>query len=521
MKRRSFLKSGSAFSLPMLLGGVNLGYVANSPLTPLLEQDNDRIFVLIQQNGGNDGLNTVIPIDQYSALSTLRSDILIPESRILKLTDETGVHPSMTGIKSLYEESSIRILQNVGYANQNRSHFRSKDIWTSGSQADEVLTTGWLGRQMDAIHMGFPEAYPNESYPHPLAITLGPSVSETCQGIAGNFSLAVQDPNNFITVPGITDEELPDLPYGHELSYLRLIIEQTNVFGDILKESAAKGQNRSDLYPQSGQNKLADQLKVVAQLISGGLQTKIYLVNLNGFDTHANQVDANDTTTGDHAQLMHNMSEAIHAFMDDLRIQKLDERVIGATRSEFGRQIASNGSLGTDHGDAAPLIVFGTCVNEGIEGSNPEIPSQPEPQSGVETQIDFKDVFGSILIDWFGSTEADVRAIFSHDFEYMPIITPCNDTTPINDLANEQLISFKTSPNPFFEHIDLSVKSHGAHIRISIFNSMGQEVIMLEDRFFPPGVTDVHHELPSLPPGNYYCRMQSKSFQQAVPLVHF
>lgn len=521
MNRRSFLRSGSVFSLPLTLGGVKLGVLASSKLNFLLQEENDRVFVLIQQNGGNDGLNMVIPVDQYSALSSLRSNILIPENQVLKLTDQTGLHPAMSGLKSLYDEHKISIIQNVGYENQNRSHFRSTDIWDTGSRADEVLTTGWIGRYLDTQHFGYPEGYPNEANPHPVAITLGPSVSETCQGLAANFSLAINDPSSLLSIPGTTGGNLPDLPYGDELNFLRQVIEQTNVYSAVLKDVSVKGSNASDLYPEERVNPLADQLKIVARLISGGLQTKVYIVNINGFDTHANQVDQSDVLAGDHANLLSNLSEAIMAFMDDLHRQQLDQRVIGATRSEFGRQIASNGSLGTDHGDAAPLIVFGNCVNAGIIGDNPQIGRDLEPQSGVGVQIDFKNVFGSILMDWFGAAENDIRALFSHNFEYLPIVAACNTTTPVREISNHVKFQFKTFPNPFFEKIHTNFYSPGSDIRMSLLDLNGKEIFLMENRYFPEGSYQLKYPVPELVAGQYFLRIISENHEQSIPLIHF
>ena len=521
MKRRSFLQSSSVFSLPLMLGGINVGILNNTKLEHLINDESDRVFVLVQQNGGNDGLNMVIPIDQYNHLSAARANILVPETQIIKLTEKTGLHPVMTGMKTLFDEEALTIIQNVGYANQNRSHFRSTDIWNSGSKADEVITTGWIGRYLDTQHFGYPEGYPNDQNPHPVAITLGPAVSETCQGIAANFSLAINDPTALLTIPGTDGGELPDLPYGDELDFLRLIVQQTNVYSTVLSEAAEKGTNLSSLYPDMGENRLADQLKIVAQLISGGLETKIYVVNINGFDTHANQVDASDPTAGDHSQLLTFLSQALHAFMDDLRLLNLDHRVVGATRSEFGRQIASNGSLGTDHGNAAPLIVFGSCVNAGIIGDNPEIPNNLEPQSGVDPKIDFKNVFGSILIDWFEVEESQAASLFSHEFEYLPLITTCNTTTPTHDLPVANLYGFKPYPNPFFEEIRIRLKSPGGRLRISLKNNLGQEVYLLADREFSDGDHEMIFPLPEFTPGTYFCQMTSRNFQQTIPLLHF
>ncbi len=520
MKRRSFLRSGSVFSLPVALGGVNIGVLANSKLNYLFEEENDRIFVLIQKNGGNDGLNMVIPTDQYKNLSAHRSSILIPENQLLKLSDTIGFHPTMSGLKSLYDDQILSIIQSVGYPNQNRSHFRSTDIWDSGSQAQEIITTGWIGRYLDQLHGGYPEGYPNNEFPHPVAITLGPTVSETCQGIAANFSLAINDPTALATIPGIEGDPLPDLPYGDELTFLRQIVEQTNVYSKVLKDISEKGTNQSSLYPEPGVNSLADQLKTVAQLISGGLQTKIYVANINGFDTHANQVTDGDVTVGDHATLLSNLSEAVMAFVDDLRIQGLDRRVIGATRSEFGRQIAANGSLGTDHGDAAPLLIFGTCVNARIIGNNPEILPEIDPQAGVKPQFDFKDIFGSILIDWFNVAESDINQIFSHEFKHIPLVTGCATTsTPENNL--DRWLKFSTYPNPFFEKLTVSFESPGSELKLSLINSLGQEIIQFDNRFFQKGSHEISYQIPEIPPGNYLCRINGKGIMKSVPLIHF
>jgi uncharacterized protein (DUF1501 family) len=505
----------------MMLGGVNVGVLRNTNLDYLTNADSDRIFVLIQENGGNDGLNMVIPIDQYANLSLARPNLIIPENRVLKLTEETGLHPAMSGLKTLYDESKLAIIQNVGYPNQNRSHFRSTDIWDSGSTAEEVLPNGWIGRYLDTQHFGYPEGYPNENNPHPIAITLGPTVSETCQGLAANFSLAISDPTALLTIPGSGSGELPNLPYGDELEYLRLVIQQTNVYAAVLTEASEKGTNLSSLYPDAGQNRLADQLKIVAQLIAGGLQTKVYVVNINGFDTHANQVDQNDSTIGEHADLLSFLSESIHAFMDDLRLLKLDQRVIGATRSEFGRQIVSNGSFGTDHGNAAPLIVFGSCVNGGIIGENPEIATEIEPQSGVSSKIDFKNVFGSILIDWFGTSQADVKSLFSHDFEYIPIVTACNTITATQNLPEFTLYSFRSFPNPFFDKINIEFRTPGGKTHILLVNELGQEILSLENRHFAAGEYNLSYDLPDLRPGHYFCTIQSDNFRQSATMLHF
>ena len=191
MKRRLFLKAAAAGSMvPVNLNGMSIRAYAHSPLMQLLGRrtgSNDNVLVLIQLNGGNDGLNTVIPLDQYSNLSKARSNVLIPDTKVLSLggITGTGLHPAMTGLQGLYNDSLLNIVQDVGYPNPNFSHFRSTDIWMSGSESNENWTTGWMGRYLDAQFPGFPTGYPKTGAPDPPAIQIGAMVSLAMMGPFG------------------------------------------------------------------------------------------------------------------------------------------------------------------------------------------------------------------------------------------------------------------------------------------------------------------------------------------------
>ena len=210
MKRRSFLKhTGQALALPVFLNGLPVSAISRSSLFGNMNSNSDRVLVLIQLNGGNDGLNMVIPVDQYDGLANVRGNILLPQSSLLSLTDTTALHPSMAGVRGLYDQGKLGIVQAVSYPNQDRSHFRSTDIWTSGSPANEFWPTGWLGRYMDSQYANFPDGYPNAQHPHPFAITMGTVVTETCQGTAANFSIAI---NNPLTLSPILEGEPGSIP---------------------------------------------------------------------------------------------------------------------------------------------------------------------------------------------------------------------------------------------------------------------------------------------------------------------
>ena len=523
MKRRNFLKTATAMSAPVFLGGMKVAAISNSSLFPLINNSsNDRVLVIIQLNGGNDGLNMLVPLDQYDKLMAVRSNVMIPQNQLLSVTDTLSLHPTMTGLKSLYDNARLSIIQSVGYPNQNRSHFRSKDIWMSASDADEFISTGWLGRYFDTQHPTYPTDFPNVENPDPIAITIGSLVSETCQGIGSNFSLALRDLDALSPLSEGAGGDLPDNYYGQELSFLRTAIAQTNAYGETILAAADMGNNRSSQYPEAGTNPLADQLKIVANLVSGGLQTKVYVVSLGGFDTHSEQVDTTDTAIGSHATLLAQLSEAMNAFQDDLQQLGLQEKVVGMTFSEFGRRIQSNGSFGTDHGTAAPLFIFGSCINPSILGDNPEIPEEVGVQDGVQMQYDFRSIYGSLLMDWFDAAEEDVRTFLYADFQYLPVIQGCDRSTATNDqpiLHEVNELSISNFPNPFIHSSTIHFESDNEWIKLSVFNAQGAEIKVLANQRFAKGIHTINFDGSRLPAGNYYYHLQTDRRQRAKLMV--
>ncbi len=515
MKRRSFLKASSLLTTPALIGGVPIAAFKKSKLSELINGDSDRVLVLIQLNGGNDGINTVIPMDQYDGLVAVRENIHIPSRSAINITDTVGLHPNMLGVKSMYDNAEINIIQGVAYPDQNRSHFRSLDIWHSGSAADQYLSTGWLGRYMDMQFPNFPNDYPNSDCTDPFALTIGGVVSETCQGVSGNFSLSISDPNNLNQLATPINNELAQGCGKGNLDFLVKSIEQTNVYSTIIQDRYEQGNNLTDKYRDD--DDLATKLKTVAKLISGGLRTKIYVVSIGGFDTHANQTVDNDPTTGIHAGLLESLSEAICAFQDDLKRLGIDQRVIGMTYSEFGRRIRANNSLGTDHGTAGPLIVFGSCVNAGIIGENPEIHPDVSTSEGVPMQHDFRSVYGSVLMDWFDAKEEEIATLFNHDFQYIPVANTCN-TTSTQDLITDvtQLTSY---PNPFSNNCNIEFKSEGGWTKISLFDALGAEVDVITNRQLAAGHNKLNYGSHNLPAGTYFIRLQTKLSQKVVRVV--
>lgn len=517
MKRRYFLKN-TAFvaSAPLLMNGINLSLISKPDFFASPEEDSDRVLVLIQLNGGNDGLNTIIPLDQYQNLYKARPKIIIPENKIIRATDKIGFHPAMMGLKTLFTEGKLKIVQSVGYPDMNRSHFRSMEIWNTGSPSSEVWSTGWLGRHLDDQYPNFPDNYPNQQYVDPFAISMDYFTSDTCQGKAANFSVALGNTLNIKEVSQKEDTEGYGPHFKEELEFVKLMGFQTNNYADQVKGAADRGKNLAN-YPDT---ELAAQLKNVAKLISGGLKTKVYVVTLGGFDTHAEQVVAGDPLAGRHAELLRPLSEAITAFQDDLKKQNLEKRVIGMTYSEFGRQILANASYGTDHGAAAPLFLFGSCVNPIILGTNPVIPSQVDVQAAVPMQYDFRNIYGSILKDWFGIPEQKIRTLLYANFQPLPIVNCAISTTPTKerkvDVASTDFYNY---PNPFSDNTTIFYSSASERVRLSVFDATGKVLEVLQDKLVMEGNHEVQFAGQNLPAGLYYLRLETSEQQKTVKMI--
>lgn len=526
MKRRSFIKAAAATTvLPLSLNGMSLRSVQNSSLLGALgkRSANGKVLVIIQLNGGNDGLNMVVPLDQYSNLSKARSNVLLADSAVLKLknTTKTGLHPKMQGAQRIFDNNKMSIVQSVGYPQPDFSHFRSMDIWMSASDSNKVLTTGWVGRYLDKRYPKFPEDYPNASMKDPLAIQIGPLVALAFMGPNTNMGMAVTNPSSFYDLLDNAAGTVPSTPAGDELAYIRLLAQQTNEYADVIKDAASKGTNKSTKYPTGVRgNNLAEQLKIVARLVHGGLQTPVYMVSIGGFDTHSAQVDASDTKEGAHAELLSQLSTAMEAFQDDLELLGISDRVVGMTFSEFGRRVQSNGSTGTDHGAAAPLLVFGDAVQPGIIGNNPSIPSATTVNDNVPMQFDFRQVYGSVLQDWFELPSSEVKALLGEDFNTLPIFK--NNLSRIDTFADfmTQISLGSIFPNPAKEKTVISYRTDaGGHLQLCLYDSLGRLVHTYFDKAHSAGDYEFEMDLRGLTTGNYVVQLRS-SLKSDTQVLH-
>ena len=521
MKRRDFIqKVLPAAMLPSMINGYAVKALTPSPMLDAmmnLAAETDHVLVIIQLNGGNDGLNMVIPRDSYSLYKNARSNIAIPEDKILKLTgnDKTGLHPAMKGLQSLFNDGKLSIIQSVGYPTPNFSHFRATDIWMSASNSQEVLNSGWAGRYLDEAFPTFPVGYPNANMPDPPAIQIGSVTSLSLQGPEVSMGMSLTSPTSFYNLVNGVQDPAPNTPAGKELTYIRTVARQTTQYATGIKAAADKV-TQQGAYPTG--NTLADQLKIVARLVKGGLKTRVYMVSIGGFDTHSVQVSTTDTTTGNHATLLQRVSDAIKAFMDDLKGLGVEDRVMGMTFSEFGRRIKSNSSVGTDHGAAAPVFVFGSNVQPGVIGNNPTIPLNPSVNDNVPHQYDFRSLYASILQNWFCADNTTLQAVMLRNFQQLPVVkgTACTNINP-NILAGERLVM--NYPNPFTQTTSITFKTQGGHTLVQVMDTLGRVVTTLADRQFVPGSYTLPFDSGTLPTGVYYVRLQNEMVSQVKSML--
>ena len=444
MKRRNFIKlTSTASAISLLPSQVTASLnIAKSFLDCTIS---NRKLVLINLAGGNDGLNTIIPINYYDIYSNLRPSIKVPSNGLnsyINLDDtldeaqQIGLHPSLTGFKNLYDNDLLRIIQSVGYPSQNKSHFASTDIYSTandGNSWDNGNNSGWIGRFMESYYADLIQ----NSYP--LGVEIGSKSNslgfhgESEHGLSVNIN--GQDPSGFYSlISGMAGEPPSNIPisdYGHELEYIIQTDALSNMYSEAISNSFNNGQNAVS-YPDTD---ISNQLKTVARLISGGLESKVYMVKLAGFDTHFGQNQAENDILGDHNDLLTKLSSAITAFMSDLSAMNLKNDVVGLTYSEFGRKAAENGSLGTDHGETAPMFVFGAPVKGGVSGLNPNL-NEANENNGYQiqtVQFDYRDTLGTLLQDYLGADNLALDATFFNN-----TLNQSFSETKINDLIKSE-----------------------------------------------------------------------------------
>ena len=344
----------------------------------------ERVLVVVQLSGGNDGLNTVVPHRQDEYFRG-RPTLGLKRSKLHALDDDHGLHPEMGGLARLYGEGNVAVVQGVGYPHPNRSHFRSMEIWHTADPVAPPNGLGWMGRLADQLVARSPGSLP--------AIHVGAGVLPLALAGRRFFPPSVKDLSGFqlqgpAALAGPREALLEAGPAEGELAFLREVARTTYRAAERV-ERAAAGADRVD-YPGSA---LAARLRTVARLVAGGFGARVFHVELGGFDTHARQAAV-------HAALLGQLSAALTAFQEDLRANDVDDEVVTLVFSEFGRRAAENGSSGTDHGAAAPVFLVGAPVRGGMHGRAPDLTRLVE--GDVPHSTDFRSLYTTLERDWMG-----------------------------------------------------------------------------------------------------------------------
>ncbi|MEY8019225.1 DUF1501 domain-containing protein [Muriicola sp. SD30] len=527
--RRSFLQAiGIAGSGSMMLGSNMLTASAPSPLTAAIANaDSDNILILIRLSGGNDGLSTVIPIEQYDLYANARPNIYIPESKVLKLTDDFGIPSYMNSLESMWGEGQFKAVHGVGYENQSLSHFTGSDIYANTDLTTtgfSGLNTGWMGRYFEDIYPDYLINPPAS----PAAIQIGNFGSLVFQGEETNYAFVTSNIDQLeeIAESGVQYSLDPtlfnDCMYGDQLRFLRGVANTTYEYSGLIHEAYERGQNQV----QYQDNGFARQLALLARLIKGNLGTKVYMISMGGFDTHGNQPLA-------HERLMSNLSIAINNFYEDIAFTQQDDKVLSMTFSEFGRRIFENGSNGTDHGKAAPTLFFGSGLNgSAFVGDHPSL-ENPNGRGNLEYTMDFRDLYATVLAEWMC---VPIPLVEQHllDHPYAPVnlgfncsgvqfpdiaysdepFTPPTPMDPNSEDPSEELLNaivhkpfYPTQESP---HIYLEMP-FSAHVDIQLYNILGQNVGTVYNEMMFEGSVEINirERMPKhLSTGKYIYRIQ-------------
>lgn len=476
--RRDFLRGLGLTGGAFMLGGNTLNAVGASPLAYLLNGSvEDRILVMIRLQGGNDGLNTFVPLYDYGTYQSNRSQIALPENSLVNLAPEFGMHNAMSALSTMWQDGQMKVVNSVGYDNQSLSHFRGSDIWHSASNPNVIDDSGWLGRFLE-----------NE---YPDYLTNPPEVPPAVQiGSIGSLLFNGSDENNTTRAVSVTNptelyeiaqtgqlydlNNLPDCYIGDQLGYLRAVANTTFQYAGIINESYENSQTQA-AYPQGG---IGQQLELVARLIKGGLGTKMYVVTLNGFDTHAEQ-------TSKHEELLNNLAESVNAFFTDLEVGGRAQDVLAMTYSEFGRRVNQNASQGTDHGKAAPVMLFGQGLNgNGFLGTNPDLQNL-DANDNLIHGTDFREIYASVLENWLCIDGSLVDNILGQSFDRMDLGLNCTAVSTTS--APQFAFQHEARYSPTGEVTIHYTLSQTTDVKVEVFNILGQPMAVLHQGRQVPG----------------------------------
>ncbi|MFN3194697.1 MAG: DUF1501 domain-containing protein [Chlorobiota bacterium] len=526
MKRREFITTsmatGAALSVPIKLRSTPKGMTSIQSSSDFLEDDS--VMILIDLFGGNDGLNTVIPLfqDEYY---NLRPNIAIdPQDAVRFQSTDLYLHPALVnnidneGFLGLLRNGNLAVIERVGYEDYTMSHFRSSDIWSSGiisTDPSVKLLDGWLGRYFASKLDNFPFEIPE----HPLGISIGGEVPLVLRSEKGHMGISLTNPTQFYNM-GIGkapfESKLTDGSYyANEYNFIHTIAEQSEIYSNEVKIAFDKGKNMVQ-YPQTG---LASKLGLIARLISGGLKTKVYHLRLSSFDSHVQQM--NDPMSGQHPILLGQLSTAISKFMIDATLQGFSHRVAGLTTSEFGRRAYDNGSRGSDHGASNVMFMFAhdDNIDSGRKGDPPNL-SDLDGNGNPRFQFDFRRLYTDFIETWFGGSQNDVTDIFGEPILPMGILKP-RIKTHVKDLVfSSGKPGVRLFPNPKYQsetsYLRFDLAESGI-VEINVYSVDGRVVKSIHNGFLSSG--DNKFEINGLRSGSYSVVISINNKRYSSPLA--
>jgi len=536
MKRRNFLKIVPAASVtPFVVNGINMRPFANTNMAKILSTCDgieDRVLVLIQLKGGNDGINNVIALPQFDTYANIRPTIHIEEAEAIKLdntlpvNDQVGLHPALLPFKEMYDKGMMALVQGAGYDNMNQSHFKGTDLWLSGGDttpANFSIPSGWMGRALQAF---YPEVTgsPTTKMPDPLGIQIGdtnPSLGFHTETEHQNvINLSGQDPSGFFslvqTIGGAPILNIPNSDQGQELDFIMGVEQSVNSYAQRITQVFNNGSNALSSYPNTN---LASQLKTIARMIKGGCKTKIYLCQMGSFDTHSGQVDSGASAVGTHADLLKELADAVKYFFDDLKALGIDDQVNACTFSEFGRCARENGSFGTDHGTLAPMYLFGKNIKAGVFGTNVDLSNLTNDGQLQGVQHDYRRVFATLLQDWLGASPFIMEQTMFDCYVKLPAIDPAAVVDPdcywgaVSATQDAYQVDRRLTifPNPASVSAEVSYRSETAFEARLTLHSLGGSLVSATTVQVLPGNNLFYLDVISIPAAIYFVRLEQKS----------
>jgi len=494
---RILLQSG--VSLPFMNSMAVQTVLARDPVTLLggtMPAVEDRKVILIRMFGGNDGLNTVIPYQDplYYKLRHEQSaaTCAIPQMQVLPLSNHMslGLHPAMKGVHTLYEEGKVAIIQNVGYPNQDLSHFRSTDIWLTATDTDVFDKSGWMGRYLEARYSAYKNTFP----PYPPAIEFGSSLGRLLLGRDRGMGFAF---NGMTVAPDEVNEHSKSLRKSQiEQNYINKTRNNAHNFLKEIQKALSYEINNTTEY--KSMNRISAELSTIAKLIAGGLKTPVYsIISDLFFDNH-------EYLLFHHNNSLNTVMGMVYDFHKDLEKLGVADNVITVLYSEFGRRVVPNGS-GTDHGAAGNVIIIGNNIKGGVYGDDPDLLNLDE-SGNLKYQYDFRQIYAELISDWLGG---NVAALYPQLFRLFP------EKISFLPSSNTEIGTVHVFPNPCTDYLTISVGKETVK-NIYVLSVQGTKVEVSSENFGDYGVI---LDTKGLVSGTYYMKIQTEHHEHDVPFV--